>query len=106
MMPMVTEAMKLEANHKKGGAPAGVTSRAQAAAWLENSNVAHVDGHVESYSVKPLVMGTWAALSWNSDQGSWSGCSVNPATGVIYEVDSAGNNSSKKVVVGPDHIAL
>ncbi|HBC87585.1 MAG TPA: hypothetical protein DCZ94_11565 [Lentisphaeria bacterium] len=90
------------ANHKKNGAPADVTSHAQANAWLDNSNVVHVDGHVSSYSIKPLLIGSWAAESWCYKQsGSLGNPVVNPASNVQPFCDADGLISSNLMIFGP-----
>jgi len=88
------------ANHKKNGAPAEISSHAEANAWLDNSNVVHVDGHVEMYSFKPVIIGSWSAGSWCYKQsGSLGNPVVNPASNVQPFCDSDGNNT-----VGPAHL--
>lgn len=90
------------ANHKKNGAPADISSHAEANAWLDNSNVVHVDGHVETYSFKPVIINSWSAGSWCYKQsGSLGNPVVNPASNVQPFCDADGNISSNLMIFGP-----
>ncbi|HCE44507.1 MAG TPA: hypothetical protein DET40_13250 [Lentisphaeria bacterium] len=92
----------LYSNHKKSGAPVDVSSELEAAAWLDNSNVVHVDGHVSLYDIKPVVRGTWAAESWCSPQTGYLGSPVvNPSSGVWPYADPDGNNTNNVTIIGP-----
>ncbi len=92
----------LYSNHKKSGAPADVSSELDAAAWLDNSNVVHVDGHVSLYDIKPVARGTWAAESWCAPQSGYLGSPVvNPSSGVQMYADDQGNHTSNVTIIGP-----
>jgi prepilin-type N-terminal cleavage/methylation domain-containing protein len=93
------------ANHKKTGAPAEVTSNLEAAGWLDNSNVVHIDGHVDLYQIRLLISYGWAAKNWCYKQsGNLGNSTVNPASAVFPFCDSDGNldaSRSYPIIYGP-----
>lgn len=87
-------------NHRKPGAPDNVSSLAEARAWLDDSNVVHVDGHVATYSFAPVPALTWDTNAWCHKQTGHLGSNiVNPSTAVYPKTDS--NGYIETMIVGP-----
>lgn len=82
----------IDSNHKKNGSPSEVSSVLEGAAWIDNSNVVHVDGHVSLYNSRLVVTYGWSAKNWCYKQsGNLGDSTVNPSSAVFPYCDSNGN---------------
>ena len=93
------------ANHKKSGAPDEISSNLVGAAWLDNSNVVHVDGHAELYKINLVKSYGWAAGNWCYKQsGNLGNSVVNPSSAVMPYCDGNGNLEATRnfpIIYGP-----